>query len=216
MAGVDLHSHTRASDGSLTARELVREAVKHGVRVLAVTDHDSTEGLADAIDEAAKHPPLTIVPGIEINCDVDGGEIHILGYFIRYETEWFQDFLRTQREERIQRIYCIAERLAELGRPIDPQEVFDLVQEGSAGRPHVAQVMIKRGYVKSLREAFDKYLAAGKPANVSRRRLTPNEAISMIRKVGGGPGLAHPGLADLAGTIPARVNARLQGIECYY
>ncbi|HLC40815.1 MAG TPA: PHP domain-containing protein [Methylomirabilota bacterium] len=216
MAGVDLHSHTRASDGSLTARELVREAVKHGVRVLAVTDHDSTEGLADAIDEAAKHPPLTIVPGIEINCDVDGGEIHILGYFIRYETEWFQDFLRTQREERIQRIYCIAERLAELGRPIDPQEVFDLVQEGSAGRPHVAQVMIKRGYVKSLREAFDKYLAAGKPANVSRRRLTPNEAISMIRKVGGVPVLAHPGLADLDGKIPEMVNAGLQGIECYY
>ena len=216
MGGVDLHSHTRASDGSLTARELVREAVKHGVRVLAVTDHDSTEGLADAIDEAAKHPPLTIVPGIEINCDVDGGEIHILGYFIRYETDWFQEFLRSQREERIQRVHKIAARLAELGMPIDPQEVFDLVQEGSAGRPHVAQVMIKHGYVKNLREAFDKYLAAGKPANVSRRRLTPNEAIEMIRKVGGVPVLAHPGLADLDEKIPEMVKAGLQGIECYY
>jgi len=216
MAGVDLHSHTKASDGSLTARELVREAVKHGVRVLAITDHDSTDGLDDAIDEAKKHPPLTIVPGIEINCDVDGGEIHILGYFIRYETEWFQEFLRSQREERIQRIYRIAERLAALGIPIDPQEVFDLVQEGSAGRPHVAQVMVKRGYVKSLREAFDKYLAAGKPANVSRRRLTPNEAIEMIRKVGGVPVLAHPGLNDLDSKIPEMVKAGLQGIECYY
>jgi predicted metal-dependent phosphoesterase TrpH len=214
--GIDLHSHTKASDGSLTARELVREAVKHGVRVLAITDHDSTDGLNDAIDEAKKYPPLTIVPGIEINCDVDGGEIHILGYFIRYETDWFQEFLRSQRQERIQRIYRIAERLAELGMPIDPQEVFDLVQEGSAGRPHVAQVMVKRGYVKSLREAFDKYLKAGGPANVSRRRLTPNEAIEMIRKVGGVPVLAHPGLADLDDRIPEMVKAGLQGIECYY
>ena len=216
MGGIDLHSHTKASDGSLTARELVREAVKHGVRVLAITDHDSTDGLNDAIDEAKKYPPLIIVPGIEINCDVDGGEIHILGYFIRYETDWFQEFLRSQREERIQRVHKIAARLAELGMPIDPQEVFDLVQDGSAGRPHVAQVMVKRGYVKSLREAFDKYLKAGGPANVSRRRLTPNEAIEMIRKVGGVPVLAHPGLNDLDSKIPEMVTAGLQGIECYY
>src|SRR3990170_2924618 len=96
---------------------------------------------------------------------------------------------------------------------IYPHDAFDLVREGSAGRSHVAQVMKKRGYVKSLREAFDKYLAAGKPANVSRRRLTPIEAISMIRKVGGVPVLAHPGLADLDSKIPGMVEAGLQGIE---
>lgn len=89
---VDLHSHTTASDGTLGPAELVREAVRRGVRVLAVTDHDSTEGLAEAMAEAARHPPLQIVPGIEINCDIEGAEIHILGYCMAYEAPWFQDF----------------------------------------------------------------------------------------------------------------------------
>jgi predicted metal-dependent phosphoesterase TrpH len=216
MSGVDLHSHTTASDGSLFPRELVREAVKHGVRVLAITDHDSTEGLAEALDEAAKHPPLTIVPGIEINTDVEGGEIHILGYFLRYEEDWFQAFLHEQREARIQRIYRIANRLAELGVPIDPQEVFALVKEGSAGRPHVAQVMVNRGYVKSIREAFDKYLRTGGPGHVPRKKLAPTEAVAIIRRVGGIPVLAHPGLAGKDELIPELVQAGLMGIECYY
>ena len=214
--GVDLHSHTTASDGSLSAGELVRLAVKHGVRVLAVTDHDSTEGLADALDEAAKHPPLTIVAGIEINTDVEGGEIHILGYFLHYQEEWFQAFLREQREERIQRVHRIADRLAGLGMPIDPQEVFALVREGSAGRPHVAQVMVSRGYVKSTREAFDKYLKTGGPANVPRKRLTPLDAVAVIRRVKGIPVLAHPGLAGKDDMIPGLVQGGLMGIECYY
>ena len=111
--GVDLHSHTTASDGALAPRELVREAARRGVRVLAITDHDSTEALAEAFDEVAKHPPMTLIPGIEINCDVDGGEVHILGYFFEYQTEWFQAFLREQRAERKARVYRIVDRLAE-------------------------------------------------------------------------------------------------------
>jgi hypothetical protein len=214
--GVDLHSHTTASDGSLSPRELVREAVKHGVRVLAITDHDSTEGLADALDEAAKHPPLEIVPGIEINTDVNGAEIHILGYFLGYEAEWFQAFLREQRAERIQRVHQVADRLARLGIPIDPEEVFTLVKEGSAGRPHIAQVMVNRGYVKTVREAFDKYLKAGGPAHVSRKKLSPTDAIAVIRKASGVPVLAHPGLAGSDDIIPELVQAGLMGIECYY
>src|SRR6266404_5618272 len=151
--GVDLHSHTTASDGTLAPRELVRLAARHGVRVLAVTDHDSTEGLHEAMDEARKLPPLEIVPG----------------YCLDWEAEWFQEFLGAQREERRRRIHRIAARLAELGMPIDPAEVFALVKEGSAGRPHVAQVMVDRGYVKSVREAFDRYLATSGPANVPRK-----------------------------------------------
>src|SRR5919204_1889793 len=162
--GVDLHSHTTASDGALSPRELVRTAVRHGVRVLAVTDHDSTDGLAEAMAEAAEHPPLTIVPGLEINCDVDGGEVHVLGYYVDHEAPWFQEFLRDQRAERRARIYRLTERLGELGMPIDPEEVFAIVREGSAGRPHVAQVMVQHGYVKSVREAFDRYLHNNGPA----------------------------------------------------
>ena len=217
MAGaVDLHSVSTASDGTLRPRELVQAAARRGVRVLAVTDHDSTEGLAEAMGEAASLRPLEIVPGIEINCDVDGGEIHVLGYYMDYEAPWFQEFCRAQRAERRARVYRIAERLASLGMPIDPAAVFALVQEGSAGRPHVAQVMVDRGYVKSVREAFDRFLAAGKPANVPRKKLTPADAVRLLRRAGGVPVFAHPGLAGRDALIPELVEAGLMGIECYY
>ena len=214
--GVDLHSHTTASDGTLSARELVRAAVKRGVRVLAITDHDSTDALADALDEAARHPPLTIVPGLEINCDVPGAEVHILGYYVDYAAVWFQDFLREQRAERVARVHRIADRLAELGMPIDPAEVFAIVKEGAAGRPHVAQVMVQRGYVKSVREAFDRWLHAGGPANVPRKRLTPAEAVHIVRRARGVPVFAHPGLAARDELVPELVAAGLLGIETYY
>ena len=214
--GVDLHTHTVASDGTLRPRELVAEAARRGVRVLAITDHDSTDGLAEAIEEARRHPPLTIVPGIEINCDVEGAEIHILGYCMDYEAPWFQDFCRAQREERRARVHRMAERLAELGLPIDPERVFALVQEGSAGRPHVARVMVERGYVKTVREAFDRYLAAGKPGHVPREKLAPVDAVKLIRRAGGVPVFAHPGLADQDAMIPEMIAAGLMGIECFY
>jgi predicted metal-dependent phosphoesterase TrpH len=213
---IDLHTHTTASDGTLRPRELVRKAAEQGVRVLAVTDHDSTEGLAEALAEAAAGPGLEIVPGLEINCDAEGAEIHILGYLVDYPAPWFQDFLRSQRAERAARIHRLAARLAELGMPIDPAEVLAIVGEGSPGRPHVAQVMVRRGYVKSVREAFDKYLHAGGPANVARHRLTPAEAVAVIRKAQGVPVLAHPGLANRDEMIPDLVQAGLMGIEVYY
>jgi 3',5'-nucleoside bisphosphate phosphatase len=214
--GVDLHTHTVASDGTLRPRELVVEAARRGVRVLAVTDHDSTDGLAEALETAREHPPLAIVPGIEINCDVEGAEIHVLGYGMDYEAAWFQDFCRAQREERRARVYRTAERLAELGLPIDVDRVFALVQEGSAGRPHIARVMVERGYVKTVREAFDRYLATGKAAHVPRRKLSPEDAVRLLRRAGGAPVFAHPGLADRDELIPSMVQAGLMGIECYY
>jgi 3',5'-nucleoside bisphosphate phosphatase len=211
-----LHSHTTASDGTLAPRELVALAAKHGVRVLAVTDHDSTAGLAEASAAAAAHPGLTIVPGIEINCDVEGAEIHVLGYFLDLDAEWFQEFLREQRAERAARIHRILAKLAELGLFIDAAEVFALVNEGSAGRPHVAQAMVHRGYVRSVREAFDRFLHTGGPASAPRRRLTPEAAIAVIRRARGVPVLAHPGVANRDAMIDALVAAGLQGIESYY
>ena len=215
-SGVDLHSHTTASDGTLTPRELVQAAARRGVRVLAVTDHDSTEGLRDAFDEAGRHPPLTIVPGLEINCDVPGAEVHVLGYYVDHEAAWFQDFLREPRVERAARVERIVARLAELGMPIDPAEVFAIVKEGSAGRPHVAQVMVQHGYVTSVREAFDRYLHVNGPANVPRKRLSPAEAVQIIRRAHGVPVFAHPGLADRDALIPELIEAGLMGIEAIY
>jgi predicted metal-dependent phosphoesterase TrpH len=213
--GVDLHVHTTASDGALAPRDLVRLAARHGVRILAVTDHDSTEGLPEAIDEAARHG-IEIVPGLEINTDVPGAEIHVLGYCVDWQAAWFQAFLREQRAERTARVHRIVEQLTGLGMPLAAEEVFAICKEGSPGRPHVAQAMVNRGYVKSVREAFDRWLRADGPANVPRRRLTPAEAVAVIRRAGGVPVLAHPGLANRDEMIPGLVAAGLAGIETDY
>lgn len=213
--GVDLHSHTTASDGALAPRDLVKLAARHGVRVLAVTDHDSVSGLPEAIEEAAHHG-IEIVPGLEINCDVPGSEVHVLGYCVDWQAQWFESFLAEQRAERTARVHRIVERLTELGVPLTAEEVFAICKEGSPGRPHVAQAMIKRGYVKSVREAFDRYLKSNGPANVPRRRLTPAAAVAVLRKARGVPVLAHPGLADRDALIPDLVRAGLMGIEAYY
>jgi hypothetical protein len=218
VGGVDLHSHTTASDGTLTPAALVREAARRGLRVLAITDHDSTDAIDPARVEARSHPPLEIVAGIEINTDDLGEEIHVLGYFLDHEAAWLRDLLREFRGERVARVHRMAARLRELGYPIDPDEVFALVQEGSAGRPHVAQVMVRRGHVGTVREAFDRFLAAGKPGYVPHRKVTPREACEIIRRAGGLAVVAHPGfhedpeamVRDLAGT------GLLDGVECYY
>jgi predicted metal-dependent phosphoesterase TrpH len=216
VAAVDLHSHTTASDGTLAPRELVALAARQGVRVLAVTDHDSTNGVAEARDAARAHPGLTIVPGIEINCDVDGAEIHVLGYFLELDAPWLQDFLAQQRAERVARVHRVLEKLAALGMPIDAAEVFDLVKGGSAGRPHIAQAMVHRGYVRSVREAFDRYLHTGGPASAPRRKLTPEQAVGVVRRAHGVPVIAHPGLANRDAMLPALIDAGLQGVEAHY
>jgi 3',5'-nucleoside bisphosphate phosphatase len=218
VSGVDLHTHTTASDGTYAPAELVREAARRGVRVLAVTDHDSVDGVAPAILTARDHPPLEIVPGIEINTDDPGGEIHVLGYFLDYEAAWLLDLLRGFREERAARVQRIADRLAALGHPIDADEVFALVQEGSAGRPHVAQVMVRRGYVGTVREAFDRFLAAGKPAYVPHRKVVPREACEIIRRAGGLTVVAHPGFHEDPGVMVRELagTGLLDGVECYY
>jgi hypothetical protein len=193
----------------------VRLAARQGVRALAITDHDSTDAVPDALDEAARHG-IELVPGLEINCDVPGAEIHVLGYHVDWRADWFQGFLREQRAERRARVQRIVERLTELGMPLTATEVFAICKEGSPGRPHVAQAMVDRGYVKSVREAFDRWLHAGGPANVPRRRLTPVEAVKVIRRAAGVPVLAHPGLANRDELIPELVEAGLAGIETYY
>jgi predicted metal-dependent phosphoesterase TrpH len=217
VSGIDLHTHTVASDGTYTPAELVSEAVRRGVRVLAVTDHDSVDGVGPA-EVAARGHQLLIVPGIEINTDGPAGEIHVLGYFLDHQAVWLQNLLREFRAERAARVHRIAARLAELGHPIDAEEVFALVQEGSAGRPHIAQVMVRRGYVGTVREAFDRFLGAGKPAYVGHRKVVPREACEIIRRAGGLAVVAHPGfhedpdrmIRDLAAT------GLLDGVECYY
>jgi predicted metal-dependent phosphoesterase TrpH len=217
---LDFHTHTTASDGTLAPRALVRTAAEHGVGVLAITDHDSTDGLAEAADEAARHG-ITLVPGVEINCEIERrngrrAEVHVLGYFVDVADVAFQAFLRSRRQERVRRVEAICERLAALGMPVAAAEVFALAGAGAAGRPHVAQAMVDRGYVRSVREAFDRYLGAAGPVRAPRFDLAPAEAVAVIRRARGVPVLAHPGLIGDDDVIAPLVTAGLQGIETYY
>jgi predicted metal-dependent phosphoesterase TrpH len=218
VSGVDLHAHTTASDGTYSPEELVEEAVRRGLRVLAITDHDSTEAVGPALVAARRHPLLTIVPGIEINTEVAGSEVHVLGLFLEHQAAWLRELMRERREDRAARVHRIAERLAGLGLPIDPAEVLALVREGSAGRPHVAQVMVEKGYVATVREAFDRYLRAGGPAYVSHERLSVEEACELIHRAGGLTAMAHPAFNDGSEALirELAVKRLLDGVECYY
>ncbi len=218
MSGVDLHAHTTASDGTYASAELVQEAVRRGLRVLAITDHDSTEGVGPALTAAREHPRLEIVPGVEINTEVGGAEVHVLGFFLDHEAAWLRELMGEFREERAARVHRIAERLAGLGLPIEPAEVLALVREGSAGRPHVAQVMVQKGYVATVKEAFDRYLRAGGPAYVSHRKLSVREACELIHRAGGLAAMAHPGFNDRSEALIRELAGEglLDGVECYY
>ena len=192
MSEVDLHLHTTFSDGTLSPTELVRLCASRGLKVIAVTDHDSTEGIQEALATAEEHPGVTIIPGIELSTDVPGSEIHLLGYYVQYQDPQFQDTLLELREGRDQRARKIVEKLEALGVGVSWERVEELSGGGAIGRPHIAQAMVERGYVKYPRDAFDEYLGRNGPAYVGRTRLTPAMAVEMLAKNGALPVMAHP------------------------
>jgi predicted metal-dependent phosphoesterase TrpH len=213
---VDLHLHTTISDGHLPPRELIRRAHANGVRTLAVTDHDNTDGLAEAQAEADALG-LTLIPGIELSTDLGPIGVHVLGYFLRYDDPAFQARLLPMRDDRLNRAYGMVARLGELGFPISIERVLEIAGEGSVGRPHVAQALLEAGHVASINEAFDRFLADHGPAYVDRMKLTPQDAIAFIHAHGGVTSVAHPYDApDVEALIAELVAAGLDGIETYY
>ncbi|MBI4300692.1 MAG: PHP domain-containing protein [Chloroflexi bacterium] len=215
--GADLHTHTTASDGRLTPAELVRCAVGRGVKVLAITDHDSTDGLGEAFAEVARHPEMTLVPGIELSTDVPNGEVHVLGYYMDYGDEAFQETLQTFREARIDRARRMVEKLAALGMPIDWERVKELAGDGAVGRPHIAQALVERGHVADMREAFEKWIGRNGPAYAERHKLLPEDAVRLLTEHGGLPVLAHPGdIPELDEMLERLKAAGLIGMEVYY
>ncbi|USB34598.1 PHP domain-containing protein [Paenibacillus sp. YPG26] len=194
----DLHTHTQASDGMNTPAENVRLAKQKGLAGLAITDHDTVSGIPEAM-EAGKQTGLDVIPGVEISTRASEKDVHILGYFLQYEDEQLcsrLEQLRTVRETRNERIL---EKLNELGIAISMSEVIsglgrELGPDDSVGRPHIADVLVRKGVVADLREAFDKYLAEGAAAYVSLPRVGPVEAIAWIKEAGGAAVIAHPGL----------------------
>ena len=218
MAEVDLHLHTTYSDGRLTPTQLVDLVAQRGLRVVAVTDHDSTEGLAEAMEAAAKYPDLTIIPGIELSTDIPGNEIHVLGYFINYIDSGFQSTLSEFREGRLDRASRMVSNLEKLGISIDWERVLELSDGGAVGRPHIAQAMVEKGYIKYPQEAFEKYIGRNGPAYAERPKLAPGDAVRMIQGVGGLSVLAHPAryVEDPEGHLPGLKEAGLVGMEVYY
>jgi predicted metal-dependent phosphoesterase TrpH len=214
---VDLHLHTLASDGRLSPTDLVNLVANKGLKVVAISDHDTTEGLAEAYQAAAAFPDLQIIPAIELSTDIPGDEIHMLGYFLQYEDEEFQAILRRFRAGRVERGRAMVEKLAALGKPVEWERVQAIAGDGSVGRPHIALAMVEAGYFKEPKEAFYEYLGRNGLAYAERQKMTPTEGVEMLARVGGSAVLAHPAnLADLDTKVTELKEAGLVGMEVHY
>jgi len=210
---VDLHCHSTASDGTLKPQDLVALAVNRGLQAIGLTDHDTIEGWSEA-EKAAQKLGITLIKGIEINTDWRGQEIHILGYGMDEYNTSFKNHLYSIQEKRILRIKKIVDRLQSLGFKISFEEINNFSKGESIGRPHVAQALVAKGYVKDTQTAFNRFLKIGAPAYVPRYKLDPEQAVKIIRKAGGVAVLAHPGSQRIDfNQIQELAIAGLQGIE---
>lgn len=214
---VDLHLHTTASDGRLSPTELVHLLATQGLKQVAISDHDTTEGLAEAFAAAEEFPDMRIIPAIELSTDIPGDEVHMLGYFLRHEDEELQKILREFRMGRLERGRMMVEKLATLGINIEWERVQEIAGEGSVGRPHIALAMVEKGYCKEPKDAFPEYLGRNGSAYVERSKMTPPEAVEMLIRFGAVPVLAHPAyLNDMETTIAELAEAGIVGLEVHY
>lgn len=223
----DLHVHTTASDGQYTPAQVVALARARGLAILAITDHDTTEGIAPAREAAAvpgsPFEQPRIIAGIELSAEElvprPGGrpatvDVHMLGYFLNVADAAFQAALASFREDRESRASRMVEKLAALGAPVAWERVTALAGGGAVGRPHIARALVEAGHVDSTQQAFDRYLYTDGPAYVARRRMTPEGAVALIQQAGGCAVLAHPGqLADPRGMVLRLLRAGLDGVE---
>jgi 3',5'-nucleoside bisphosphate phosphatase len=213
----DLHLHTTESDGRLTPAQMVALAAKTGLDAIAITDHDTINGVIPALEAARSTPSLMVIPGIELSTDVPEGEIHVLGYFINFSDEEFVNALNELGDSRHGRAEKMVQKLNGLGKMISFERVKELAQGSSIGRPHVAQALLESGFVSTEKEAFDLYIGHNKPAYVERKKMLPSDAVKMIRKAGGLPVLAHPSFVTNIESVVAELKGvGLAGIEACY
>ena len=216
-AAVDLHLHTLASDGRLSPTELIRLAARQGLNTVAVTDHDTTDGLAEAFEAAKAFPGLRIIPGIELSADVPGDEVHVLGYFINPDDAELQAELQRFRAGRVDRAKTMVDKLAQLGIHVEWERVQHFAGDGAVGRPHIAMALVEAGYCQEPKDAFPEYLGRNGLAYVERVKLTPAEAVGMIRRAGGAAVLAHPAyMDDMEAGIANLSGIGLAGMEVHY
>lgn len=213
----DLHIHTNISDGKFSPQEIVEKSARLGLGTIAICDHDSTNGIPSALAAACAFPQLKVIPGVEISTYAPDNEVHILGYFMDIENPKLKNTLADSRNSRLGRAQEMIAKLNKLNINISWQQVQQAAGSSTVGRPHIAHVMLDKGYINSFKEAFDKYLGHGGPAYVERHKITPPEAVALIKEAGGLAVLAHPLTINKPEKLIAELKAAgLAGIEVYY
>ena len=215
---LDLHLHSTVSDGRMAPADLVRFAHEHGVRVMALSDHDSTDGVDEA-QRVGEALGVRVIPAIELSTDLPGASIHVLGLFLEHHAPAFQRTIAGFRAARLERAQQMVDALERIGAPITLERVFEIAGEGSVGRPHVAQALLEAGHVQAIDEAFDRFIGRGGPAYFEGFRLEPAEGIRLIHSVGGFASWAHPNELDgkdWRQYLPDVVAAGVDGLEAYY
>ena len=215
---IDLHLHTTASDGRLTPVELVARVREAGITVMSVTDHDTVAGLGDA-RRAAEDSGVAFIDGVEVTAVHDGRDVHILGYFVAAADAAFNRFLSEQRARRVARVREIGARLALIGAVLDTERLIARAARkpgASVGRPAIARALVRAGHVTSVQEAFDRFLAAGRPAFVPRTGQPPKEVVRIIQAAGGVTSMAHPGVTNQPALMASMAAAGLDAIEVFH
>jgi predicted metal-dependent phosphoesterase TrpH len=221
MGYVDLHLHTTASDGVRSPSNLVNYAKEKGLRAIAITDHDTIEGLEEAMAEGRKIN-FEVIPGIEISAEYSPGSMHLLGYFLDIHHPLLNERLAHLQKARAERNPKIVEELNRLGIKVTYEDVIKASGGGQVGRPHFAQVLLERGYVRSIQEAFERFLKKGAPAYHDKFRFKAEEAIHFIQEASGVAVIGHPntlganGTSELDALLSQLVKEGLKGIEVYY
>lgn len=228
MKIVDLHVHSNKSDGSFSPRELVDYALLKGLSAFALTDHDTIEGLDEAISYAKElaitsnhEKEIEVIPGIEFSTEYFGKDIHILGLYISYDSKFFKDYLKQFQDSRILRNQKMCKKLTEHGVPVTFKQLCDYFPGSVLTRAHYAKYLYQEGYVKSMQEAFDRYVGDHAPCFLPREKVNPAQAVELILKAGGVPVLAHPILYHLSDSnldklVGELKEAGLMGIEAIY
>lgn len=213
----DLHMHTTASDGGYTPTELMRKCHDVGLAYVSITDHDTVLGVKEAIEEG-KRLGVQVIPGIELSTYTRRTSIHILGYGLDIDDSELLATLEDQRKQREERMTLIISRLKQVGMTLSAEDVLKYVDGGSIGRPHIARALLEKGYVNSVSEAFERFLAIGKPCYVPKRReMTPEEAVELIHNSGGVAVIAHPIYYELDDYLESFiVEMGVDGVEVYH
>jgi len=211
----DLHVHTNYSDSTFSPEEVIQAAMNKDIDSIAVTDHDCVGGIPFCI-EYGRDKDIEVIPGVEVTAEKETCEIHILGLFIDWETGWFMERLEQIQKSRTARMYKMIGLLGEHGIEIDPEAVFQISGNGSIGRLHLAYAMLNTKKVKTIREAFNKYIGYKKPCYVAYKKFSPREAVETIMAVGGVPVVAHPAIMRDDEVISELVGYGLRGIEVYH